>query len=56
VIDRATDGTCETGESASSCATNCGGGPNVECGDGVCDPSEVTSCADDCTDPVTLTA
>ncbi len=41
------DGKCESGETASSCAKDCGGGGN--CGDGKCSKGETwNSCAKDC--------
>ncbi|AKF09894.1 hypothetical protein [Sandaracinus amylolyticus] len=41
------NGSCESGETASSCASDCTGGP--QCGNGSCEPGEsAASCASDC--------
>jgi len=43
------NGACEAGESAASCATDCGGAAGPACGDRACEAGEsATTCAADC--------
>ncbi|MDP7040082.1 MAG: hypothetical protein QGI45_13055, partial [Myxococcota bacterium] len=43
------NGTCESGETAESCAADCSEEPSESCGDGTCDADEsFASCPADC--------
>jgi hypothetical protein len=43
------DGTCDSGETCSSCSTDCGSCSGEYCGDGTCNGDEsCTTCSDDC--------